>query len=59
VEGEGAVEFSEFGSDDFRDCRGIKVIAGGKVADIPWGIEDSAEDCGLDNLDALDIGRLG
>jgi hypothetical protein len=28
------VEFSEFGFDDFRDCRDIKVIVGGMIGDI-------------------------
>jgi hypothetical protein len=32
----------------------IKVIVGGMVGDIPRGIE-SAEDFGLDTLDALDV----
>jgi hypothetical protein len=29
VGGKGAVEFLEFGFDDLRDCRDIKVIVGG------------------------------
>jgi hypothetical protein len=59
VEGVGAVEFSEFGFDDIRDCRDIKVIASGMDGDIPRGIEESAEDIGLETLDASDVGRLG
>jgi hypothetical protein len=50
VGGEGAVEF---GFDDLRDCRDIKVILGGMVGDIPRGIKDS------ETLDALDVGWLG
>jgi hypothetical protein len=53
VGGEGAVEF---GFDELRDCRDIKVIVGGMAGDVPRGIEDSAEDFGLD---ALDVSRLG
>jgi hypothetical protein len=37
VGGEGAKEFSEFGFDDLRDSRDIKVIAGGMVGGIPRG----------------------
>jgi hypothetical protein len=50
------MEFLEFGFDDLRDCRDIKVIEGGMVGHIPWSIEDSAEDFGLETLDALDVG---
>jgi hypothetical protein len=46
VGGEAAVEFSEFG---FDDCRDIRVIVGGTFGDIPRGIEDSAEDFGLED----------
>jgi hypothetical protein len=53
------MEFLEFGFDDLRDCRDIKVIVGGMVGDIPRSIEDSAEDFGLETLDALDVGWLG
>jgi hypothetical protein len=42
------VEFSEFGFDDLRDCRDIKVIVSGMVGDIPRGNEDSAEDFRLE-----------
>ena len=51
--GEGAVEF---GFDDLRDCKDFKVIEGGMVGDIPRSIEDSAEDFGLETLNALDVG---
>jgi hypothetical protein len=50
-----AVEFSEFGFDDLRDCRDITDIMGGIVGDIPRGIEDSGEDFGLESLDDLDV----
>jgi hypothetical protein len=53
------MEFLEFGFDDLRDSRDIKVIVGGMIGDIPRGIEDSAEDFGLETLDALDVGWLG
>jgi hypothetical protein len=53
------MEFLEFGFDDLRDCRDIKVIVGGMIGDIPMSIEDSAEDFGLETLDALDVGWLG
>jgi hypothetical protein len=56
VVGERAIEFLEFGFDDLRDCRDIKVIVGGMIEDIPRSIEESAEDFGLETLDALDVG---
>jgi hypothetical protein len=31
VGGEGAVEFFEFGFDDLKDCRDIKVFFGGNI----------------------------
>jgi hypothetical protein len=55
----GAVEVLEFGFDDLRDWRDIKVIVEGIFGDIPMGIEDSAEDFRLETLDPLDVGRLG
>jgi hypothetical protein len=59
VRGEGAEEFAEFGFGDLCDCRDIKVIVCGMVGDVPRGIEDSAEDFGLETLDALDVGWVG
>ena len=47
--GEGAVEFSEFGFDDFRDGRDV---------DIPGSIEDGTMDFGLETLDALEYNWL-
>jgi hypothetical protein len=38
---------------------GILRSLGGRVGDILRGIEDSAEDFGLETLDALDVGWLG
>jgi hypothetical protein len=58
VGGKGPVAFLEFGFDDLRDCRDIEVIVGGMVGDVPRGIEDIAEDFGLETLDALDVGWL-
>jgi hypothetical protein len=59
VGGKGAVQFFEFGFDDLRNYRDIKVIMGGMVGDVPRGIEYSAEDFRLETLDALYVGRLG
>jgi hypothetical protein len=53
------MEFMEFGCDDLRDCRDIKVIVGGMIGGIPRSIGDSAGDFGLETLDALDVGWLG
>ena len=53
--GEGAVEFSKFGFDHPRDCKDFKIIEGGMVGDIPRIIEDSAEDFGLETLDAFEV----
>jgi hypothetical protein len=33
----GALEYLEFGFDDLRDCRDIKVIVGAMVGDVPRG----------------------
>ena len=55
----GAVEFLEFGFDDFRVCRDVEVIVGRAVKDIPGSVEDGTKDFGLETLDAVDVGRLG
>ena len=57
--GEGAMEFLEFGFDDFRDCRDFEVIVSRVGGDIPGSVEDGTSDFGLDTLDALDVGWLG
>jgi hypothetical protein len=51
------VEFTEFGFGDLRDTRDIKIIVGDMVGDIPRSIGDSAENFGLETLDALDVGQ--
>ena len=56
---EGAVEFLEFGFDDFRNCRDVKVIVGPLVGDIPGSGEDVTKDFGLETLDVIDVGWLG
>ena len=56
MEGEEVVEFSEFGFDDFRDCRCVKPIVGCVVEDIQGSVEDDEKDFGLQTLDALDVG---
>ena len=50
VWGEGAVEFSKFGFDDFRDCRDIEFIVCRIVEDIPGSVEDGTKDFGLKNI---------
>jgi hypothetical protein len=55
VGGEGAVEL---GFNGFRDSGDIKVIVSSLVGDIPRSIEESAEDFGLETLDALNADWL-
>ena len=57
--GEGAVEFLEFGFDNFRDCRAVEVIVCRIVGDIPRSFEDGTKDFAFETLDALDVGLFG
>ena len=59
VEGEGAVEFLDFGFDNFKDCRDVEVIVCLLVGDIPGSVEEGAKDFGLETIYALDFGCLG
>ena len=47
---EGAVEYLEFGFDDFRNCWDV---VGRVVGDIPGSVEDGTKDFGLATLDGL------
>ena len=47
------MEFLQFESDDFRDCRDIKAIVGYVVGDIPGSFKDGMK---YFLLDALDVG---
>ena len=51
VGGEGAVDF-----EDFRDCRGVEVIMGCVVGNIPGSFEGGMKDVGFEALDVLHVG---
>ena len=52
------MECLEFGFNDFRHCREVKVIVCSVVGDVPGSVVCGAKDFGLETLDALDVGRL-
>ena len=51
-----AVEFFEFGFDDFKGCRHVEVIVGRVVGDILGSVVVGTKDFGLETRDALDVG---
>ena len=54
VGGDRAVEFSDFGFDNFRNCMDFEVIG-----DILRGVEDGTKDFRLATLDELGVRWLG
>ena len=55
VGGESAVEFLEFGCDDYRVCRDVEVIVCRVVGEIPGSVEDGTKGFGFKNMDSLAI----